>query len=111
MTKFTFTRMKECQSRLVWLSKDGRETPVESLAQSHLENILVFLDKKLNSARLTLEEIDKQRDGLVEDEDSLVDVEILDQIEHVIHVWTLWIPIINAEIERRRRATESSQHS
>lgn len=94
-TMFSIERMAECQKMdpPVWLSKDGRETLVRDLRHGHLENILVFIDKKMKTAEETLLEL---AHSYYED---AIEIE---EVRAVFALWSLWVPIINAEIARRK---------
>jgi hypothetical protein len=91
----------------VWTTRDGREVALVDMDQSHLENLLVWFDKRMRE--LDEERLQQQHfiieSGFDEDRDYLLAERAMEACSEARARVARWIPLVNAELERRRELT------
>lgn len=101
--------LDEKQEAGVWTTRDGREIPLREMEQSHLENLLVWLDKRLAQLDDEIEVARERLDGELHESDGGITRLLESQIRGDLRSrkrLARWVPLVNAELARRT-ATES----
>ena len=101
MTPEQHDHLDEQLEKRIWTSKDGRETPVAEISNRHLENLIVWLDKRM---------IELEHEIEWEDSNDVEYQFIGDQdgahppcgARRARARLEKWVPVFNAELVRRR---------
>lgn len=101
MTPEQHDHLDEQLEKRIWTSKDGRETPVAEISNRHLENLIVWLDKRMIELEHEIEWEDSNdvEYQFIGDQDGAHPPHGTRRVQSRL---ARWVPVFNDELARRR---------